>query len=510
MGVEYPPAIDMFIDDPAWVFTDALQGVSGDQLSIIIHKTACNGFCRATDVATFFHNDTKDHKSVHFIVGRDGSVIQVVRLRHGAGGNCCVQAGYDPYWDPDLTKYGNLNKCTISIEHEDWSADNSQAMPQAQIDASFALVKWLCQKFSIPASHIKTHASQLPSSKARCPGPTYPLSELLAYIQGGEHLADLANFPLVNQRTMVTFDGRPSENEDYNCVVANLVACIFYFHPEYIGNLSPDAAKDAVLGEAYKGGMDIGDFISWVQAHGVTMQAFVGSHASQVAEGHRQIQAGNPVICTGFDPYSSDPNDTHVYTWHKEVAGGLVALDPFGLRDDTLLSGKDLSMSDAAWADYLRAGECWIVTKGVPMLQYTEHARDFSTWYTAVDANHWKCKQTGQIVQFGIKAFYQQLSLDGQSLPLPGLPLTNEVYVKIPTGQIILQVYERAGIVYDQNHLKDKPPGMGAAYLVKLQDQDFLRLIPGLQLPTALPEQVMKDIQAVSAAVATLTKDAGV
>src|SRR5258708_34256696 len=118
MGVEYPPAIDMFIDDPAWVFTNALQGLSGDQLSIIIHKTACNGFCSATDVANSFHNDTKDHKSAHFIVGRDGSVIQVVRLRHGAGGNCCVQPGYDPYWDPYLKKYANLNKSTISIEHE--------------------------------------------------------------------------------------------------------------------------------------------------------------------------------------------------------------------------------------------------------------------------------------------------------------------------------------------------------------------------------------------------------
>jgi hypothetical protein len=78
MGAEYPPAIDMFITDPAWVFTDALQGLSGNQLSIVIHKTACNGFCSATDVANFFHNDRVGHKSAHFIVGRDGSVVQVV------------------------------------------------------------------------------------------------------------------------------------------------------------------------------------------------------------------------------------------------------------------------------------------------------------------------------------------------------------------------------------------------------------------------------------------------
>src|SRR6266480_1325265 len=308
----------------------------------------------------------------------------------------------------------------------------------------------------------------------------YPFSELLGYIQGGEHLVELTSFPLVNQRTFVTFDGRPSENEDYNFVVSNLVACIFYFHPEYIGKLSPDAAKDAVLGEAYHGGMDIRKFIPWAKAHGVDVQPFADSHTSQVAEGHRQVQAGNPVIITGFDPYSSDPNNTHIYTWFKEVAGGLVALDPFGPRDGSLLSGHSKTMSDANWADYLRAGECWIVTQGGSMLQYSEHSSDFSKWYTAIDANHWKCKQTGKIVQFGIKAFYQGLSLNGQSLPLPGLPLTDEVTVKLPTGQIVIQVYERAGIVYDPNHLKDIQPGMGSTYLVHLQDKDFLHLIPGL------------------------------
>jgi len=266
-----------------------------------------------------------------------------------------------------------------------------------------------------------------------------------------------------------------------------------------------------VLGEAYTGGMDIRAFIPWAKAHGVSLQAFSGSHDAQVAEAHRQIQAGNPVIFTGFDPYDSDPNVTHVYTWHKEVAGGLVALDPFGPRDGTLLSGKDLQMSDADWANYLRAGECWIVTKGDSMQLYSEQSHDFNNWYTAVDASHWQCKRTGKIVQFGIKAFYRQLSIDGQSLPLPGLPLTDEIYVTLPKGKVVLQVYERAAIAYDQNHIKDNQPGLvGAAYLVHLNDPDLLRIIPGLQLPAVLPDQVKQDIQAVSAALATLAKDAGV
>lgn len=180
MGAEYGPAIDMF--GSPWGFPGALSGLSPDQLSIVLHKTACNGFCSATDVANYFLSSTSQ-KSVHFVVGKDGSVIQVVHLVDGAAGNCCLEAGHDPYWDPFLATYGNLNRCTYSIEHEDWSADNSDTMPQAQIDTSFALVLWLCQQFHIPPSHIKGHNTLDPVSRARCPGPTYPMSQLIAYVE---------------------------------------------------------------------------------------------------------------------------------------------------------------------------------------------------------------------------------------------------------------------------------------------------------------------------------------
>lgn len=179
MGVEYQPAIDMFIDSPAWVFTDALAGLPGSELSIVLHKTASGGFQTATEVAQYFINDVATHKSVHFIVGRDGSVIQVVHLKDGAGGNCCLESGHDTYWTSFQQKYGNLNRCTISIEHEDWTVLNTQAMTPEQIDASFKLVHWLVNKFNVPVSHIKGHNTLDPISKAHCPGSTYPMSELI-------------------------------------------------------------------------------------------------------------------------------------------------------------------------------------------------------------------------------------------------------------------------------------------------------------------------------------------
>lgn len=180
--VDYPGAKDFIITDPAWVFTDALLAVPNTELTVVDHKTACGGFCTATDVANSFRNDTVNHKSVHFIVGKDGSVLQVVLLKDGAGGNCCLEAGHNSYWDPLTAKYGNLNRCTISIEHEDWTPDNSDPMPPAQVDASHKLNAWLQKRYSLTQNQFHSHESLDPISRARCPGPTFDWQGLFNYM----------------------------------------------------------------------------------------------------------------------------------------------------------------------------------------------------------------------------------------------------------------------------------------------------------------------------------------
>lgn len=186
MGIEYPPAIDMFITDPAWVFTDALTHVPTNDLKIVNHKTANGGPTTAIQLANFFMHDVLGHKSVHFIVGLDGSVVQLVHLKDGAGGNCCVEQGFNTaVWGNLVSTYGNLNRCTISIEHEDWTTDNSQPMPKAQVDASNALNLWLVTKFGLTSAAIQGHMSIDPVSRARCPGPTFNFSQLIAYVNAG-------------------------------------------------------------------------------------------------------------------------------------------------------------------------------------------------------------------------------------------------------------------------------------------------------------------------------------
>ena len=178
--VAYPGAQALYVDESR-VFIDALQGLSGDQLSIVIHKTG--GTPNLASLASFFQTGTAE-ASTHFGVDLDGTVGQFVLLKDGAGGNCCLEVGHDPYWDRFSATYGNLNRCTISIEHIDPTQDNSATPPQAQLSASFALVKWLVDTYRIPLDHIKTHASLDPVSRARCPG-NYPMDELLTFLQNG-------------------------------------------------------------------------------------------------------------------------------------------------------------------------------------------------------------------------------------------------------------------------------------------------------------------------------------
>ncbi len=132
----YPQAKQMIID-PSRVFIGALATVPSPDLSIVIHKTACGAPCTAESVANFFATDANG-ASTHFIVGLDGEVVQCVMLSDGAGGNCCLETGHDPYWDRFSAKYGNLNLCTFSIEHVDQTNDNSQTPTQAQLNSSFS------------------------------------------------------------------------------------------------------------------------------------------------------------------------------------------------------------------------------------------------------------------------------------------------------------------------------------------------------------------------------------
>jgi hypothetical protein len=179
MSDTYPDALQIFVPR-SHVFWDC-----NPHYAIVVHGTACCQGMTAQDWAHTFANDEVEQKSSHFIIGKDGTVVQCVSLRDGAGANDTRQrqAGYDTFWDG--TPVDNLNLVTVSIEHVKWDDNNADELTPAQKQASFRLIKWLCDTLHIPASHIKTHASIAPKDRADCPGP-YPWTELYQFLGEGE------------------------------------------------------------------------------------------------------------------------------------------------------------------------------------------------------------------------------------------------------------------------------------------------------------------------------------
>jgi len=175
MGSEYSPAQDMFVDESR-TFIGALK--NNKDLSIVIHGTGSPGkkVPTAEEIGLYFASN-KEMVSSHFVIGRDGKIVQCVSLNDGAASNCCLEEDHDTYWDTYNAIYGNLNKCTISIEHCN-NVDNSLPLTAVQKQASFTLVQYLCSKYNIPVSRVKTHASLDPKTRKLCPG-NYPMQELL-------------------------------------------------------------------------------------------------------------------------------------------------------------------------------------------------------------------------------------------------------------------------------------------------------------------------------------------
>jgi N-acetylmuramoyl-L-alanine amidase len=175
---DYPGATDHNVP-PSFMFD------SNAHAAIVLHKTGGD----ATPDA-IYRTFLASGKSVHYSVGTDGSIWQYVPEALGAGGNCCVEDGYDPFWTQFNPMHvgssdgTNLNTVTISIEHCDASLDNSTPLTPAQQEASFKLVAYLVQKYNIPLTHIKGHNSIDPVDKAHCPG-NYPWQALFAFLQNG-------------------------------------------------------------------------------------------------------------------------------------------------------------------------------------------------------------------------------------------------------------------------------------------------------------------------------------
>src|SRR5271166_5988838 len=153
------------------------SGRNGQKASwIIIHGTA--GGSSAQQVAGWFQQAQGGRPtSVHYVIGRDGAIVQCVHESDSAWGNGVLSNGHASFWNTNI----NPNLQTISIEHVKPDPNNTTALTAPQQAASFALIAYLCAKWHIPhraadaTGGITGHFSIDPVNRSFCPG-NYPWS----------------------------------------------------------------------------------------------------------------------------------------------------------------------------------------------------------------------------------------------------------------------------------------------------------------------------------------------
>lgn len=276
-------------------------------------------------------------------------------------------------------------------------------------------------------------------------------------------LTTLPHFPLVSQLTSVTSDGQLSEDAQFSCVPASIGACLLWYQgkTQWDSEVNPDKLKDAVYGQGYVGMMAASQYVPYCASLGYKLAGMGGANGAQlVAMAHQFVDQGLPVIFTEPDPYvSASLGWTHVCCFYGEVAGGLVALDPY--------IAQAITRSDAEWAGLLLNNEIWTLAKEETTTSININNPTVAAYFHQQDAQHWLCVATGRVIQYGILNFY--CSFGGSALcglTYLGMPLSDEIPIAVNATK---QFFERGCVVYDPGHAIDSPPGnTGQVYLAHI------------------------------------------
>lgn len=177
---------------------------------VIIHHTAQN----STDETLRTFTIPRTAVSAHYVIGRDGKVVQMVndylRAQHAG-----------------LGKWGtvtDMNSCSIGIE-----LDNNgltDPWPDAQINSLCALLSTLKKKYSIPTENFIGHADFAPSRK---PDPANFPWKTLAKKGFGLWYDDILQMPPANFDTTLAL-------RIIGYDIKNLNAAIVAFKRHFVGN----------------------------------------------------------------------------------------------------------------------------------------------------------------------------------------------------------------------------------------------------------------------------------
>lgn len=130
--------------------------------------------------------------SYHFIVAKDGRIVQAVDLMDGAWGNGTNNSS-DSYGNQFSTlalvreRKTNANYYTISIGFEGKQAESKGVLTPQQLEAAVWLIEHINSQFTIPFNrqHIVAHSEVVPKAKPYCPGAQFPFEEIIARLNAG-------------------------------------------------------------------------------------------------------------------------------------------------------------------------------------------------------------------------------------------------------------------------------------------------------------------------------------
>lgn len=139
------------------------------------------------------------------------------------------------------------------------------------------------------------------------------------------------------------------------------------------------------------------------------------------------------------------------------------------------------------------------------MQTYSPDSGDFAQYFTLESNGNWICKLSNTVLLGDNLRLFQRLSMDGQTLPILGLPRTNEIYQKDSDGYSwSVQFFERGLIVYDPAHKRDGQPGLGDSYLGKYAQ--FQQYDPHYKIVLGIPAELKDEIQTNASLAATMAK----
>lgn len=133
----------------------------GAELPIAVAIHIAEG-SRASVISTF--QDPTVGKSSHFLVCRDGKVVQFVSTKDAS---FCTGNIDNPINELVLTMPTNPNGWTISIEHEGFSTAD---ITPAQYDMTARIVEYCHKRWGVPMDRTHVFGHREAYSKKTCPG----------------------------------------------------------------------------------------------------------------------------------------------------------------------------------------------------------------------------------------------------------------------------------------------------------------------------------------------------